>query len=102
MKSSAEEVFINSVNRSFDTITRKSSNMNILNSSVRYVMLPVYLLNVAYKGKNYRFAINGQTGKVVGELPISKVKQSFYFLLSFLISLGIYSGLAWLLYRFIR
>ncbi|MBR4720526.1 MAG: hypothetical protein IK057_02055 [Clostridia bacterium] len=102
MRNSAEEVFINSVNRSFDTITRKSSNMNILNSSVRYVMLPVYLLNVEYKGKNYRFAINGQTGKVVGELPISKIKKRFYFLLTFLISLGIYSGLAWLIYRFMR
>ena len=102
MRNSAEEIFINSVDDGYDTVNRKSSNLNITDSSVKYVMLPVYLLNVEYKGKNYRFAINGQTGKVVGELPISKVKKYLYLLLSFAISLGVYSGIAWLISLFIR
>ena len=102
MKNSAEEVFINSVDKSFDTIRRKNSNLDIVNSSVRYVMLPVYLLNVSYKGKNYRFAVNGQTGKVVGELPISRIKKYLYLLLSFSVSLAIYSLIAWLISLFIR
>ena len=99
MRNSAEEVFMGAIDRHFDTISRKNSNLSILDSSIKYVMLPVYLLNISYKGKNYRFAINGQTGKVVGELPVSKVKRYFYLLLSFAISLGIYSLIAWLLLR---
>ncbi len=99
MKNSAEEVFINSVNKSFDTISRKNSNMKLENSSVKYVMLPVYLLNVGYMGKNYRFAINGQTGKVVGELPISKAKKWMYFSAAFLAALGVCMAVAALLIR---
>ena len=85
MKRSAEEIFINSIRSSFNNIWVKSNNMNLLDSKLKYVLLPVYLLNITYSGKNYRFAINGQTGKVVGELPISKVKQ-------FLFSAGIFLG----------
>lgn len=37
----------------------------------QYVMLPVWILNVKHNGKKYRFAINGQTGKAVGKLPLN-------------------------------
>jgi hypothetical protein len=42
-------------------------------------MLPVYLFNCSYGGKDYRYAVKGQTGKVVGELPISKGKTLAWF-----------------------
>lgn len=38
------------------------------------ILLPVYLLSYQYAGKRYRFLINGQTGKVVGQRPISWAK----------------------------
>lgn len=41
------------------------------NEEVNYAMLPVWLLNKEYKNKTYTFAINGETGKVVGKLPMS-------------------------------
>lgn len=31
--------------------------------------MPVWVMKVEYKDKIYRFAMNGQTGKLVGELP---------------------------------
>lgn len=102
MTNSAEQVFINSVDRGFDSVRRKSSNMNIADSSIKYVMLPVYLMNIAYNGKNYRFAVNGQTGKVVGELPISRAKTWLYRILTFLISMGVYTALAWVISLFLR
>ena len=98
MRTSAEEVFRSSIEGKFETISRKNSNLNILQPSLRYVMLPVYLLNVSYNGKNYRFAINGQTGKVVGELPISKWKKWFYLTLTFAISIAVCMGISWLLF----
>ena len=34
--------------------------------------MPVWILNYNYKGKMYTFAMNGQTGKLVGDLPMDK------------------------------
>ena len=49
--------------------------------SARYLLLPVYLFSILHEGKSYSFAVNGQTGKVVGTLPISKQTSTRYFLL---------------------
>ena len=50
-------------------------------------LLPVWLMNIKYKENLYRYAVNGQTGKVVGEIPISVKKRNFYFLKIFLFSM---------------
>jgi len=34
-----------------------------------YAMYPVWVLNTTWKGEKYTFAMNGQTGKMVGDLP---------------------------------
>lgn len=39
---------------------------------VSYTLLPVYLFDVEHNKNKYSFAVNGQTGKVVGRLPIDK------------------------------
>lgn len=35
------------------------------------ILLPVHILTYRYKDKLYRFIVNGQTGKLIGEKPIS-------------------------------
>ena len=37
--------------------------------TAEYVFLPVWLLSTQFEGKNYLFAVNGQSGKTVGDLP---------------------------------
>ena len=66
----------NSTIRSFkDTVTGyssveiESSNVNLKNGTARYGLLPVWILNTSWNGNNYIFAMNGQTGKFVGDLP---------------------------------
>ncbi len=39
-----------------------------------HVLLPVFMYNCNYKNKNYRFLINGQSGKIIGETPVDKKK----------------------------
>lgn len=51
-------------------VTYKNSNINTSKGNVSYVLLPVWILNAKYKDKIYTYAINGQTGKMVGELPV--------------------------------
>lgn len=40
-------------------------------TAVRYALLPVWMLHTRWQGKDYLFAMNGQTGKLVGDLPVS-------------------------------
>ncbi|NLJ88234.1 MAG: zinc ribbon domain-containing protein [Epulopiscium sp.] len=54
-------------------ITQKS--INISDCAHKYAMMPVYLINNKYKEKNHIFIINGQTGKIAGETPISLLRQ---------------------------
>ena len=44
--------------------------LNVINKKTHYIYLPVWMLNIKYKDKTYTFAVNGQTGKFVGDLPI--------------------------------
>ena len=57
-------------------MTKICINKNILlkRGEVKYALLPVWLLSTQWKGKNYLFAVNGQTGKTVGDLPVSNGK----------------------------
>ena len=38
------------------------------------MLLPVWFMTFDYKGKLWEYAVNGQTGKVAGELPVNKKK----------------------------
>ncbi len=51
--------------------------------TAKYLLLPVYMFNLKYGKKKYEFAVNGQTGKVVGNLPIDKERSRNYFLVRF-------------------
>ena len=52
----------------------KSNTLATTNYSVEYVLLPVYMVNVKYMGKMYTFAMNGQTGEFIGNIPVDKIK----------------------------
>lgn len=57
------------------------------NQQYIYALLPVWFLNYNYNGKDYEFAVNGQTGTMFGELPVSPVKKFFFTAGVFLASL---------------
>lgn len=56
----------------YDMVSEKDRNVKTLSSNVKYAMMPVWILNTTWKDKNYIFAMNGQTGKFVGDLPLDK------------------------------
>ncbi len=55
----------------YDTVTAQSSSVKLQTGEIRYAMLPVWILSTKYRGKVYKFAMNAQTGRFVGELPVS-------------------------------
>lgn len=70
VKQSLEDTLRSTVH-GYATVTTRSTDIRTENSTVKYAMLPVYVLNTKYRDKRYFFAMNGQTGKFVGKLPIS-------------------------------
>jgi DNA-directed RNA polymerase subunit RPC12/RpoP len=64
--------------------TRNQVQYNELNDD--YYLMPIYLLNNRFKDKDHIFIINGQTGKVVGQTPISLKKQLLFGLGVFLVT----------------
>lgn len=63
--------------------------MDVTYSDVDYAMLPVWILNTKYQDKLYTFMINGQTGKIAGNLPVDQEKYKKNFLMRFLISFAL-------------
>lgn len=69
--SSAEQVVRGTVS-GYNSVITKWRNLSSDNGKVHYALLPVWVFENVYSGKKYQFAINGQTGKMVGELPVDK------------------------------
>ncbi len=71
VKRSTEDAFRSTVT-GYATVRAESSSVNTLRGRNRYALLPVWLLNTTWNGQKYVFAMNGQTGKFVGDLPVDK------------------------------
>ncbi len=84
----------------YNAVTVEHSSVQLEESKAKYALLPVWLLTTKWKDKKYVFAMNGQTGKMVGDLPVDKGKYlrrlltfggifaSSVFLLGYLLWLG--------------
>lgn len=71
VKHSAEQAFSSTVN-GYSSVVTEHSNIQIDNGKAKYALLPVWILNTTWQGNQYTFAMNGQTGKFVGNLPVDK------------------------------
>lgn len=58
----------------YDTVETENAYIQLSNAKAKYALYPVWLLNTDWNGKKYTFAMNGQTGKMVGDLPVDKKK----------------------------
>jgi hypothetical protein len=58
--------------RGYQTCSPTYQDVALRRGRVQYALLPVWLLNTKWNGKNYLFAMNGQTGRLTGDLPVSR------------------------------
>jgi len=79
--SSTESIMNSSLK--YDAFNIVDSNIEQTGGSVKYAMVPVWILTTKYEGKPYTFMMNGQTGKFVGSLPSDKGKEKKYMALAF-------------------
>ena len=62
---------------------------SITDVTFKHVLLPVWLAAYKYRGKTYRFVVNGQSGRVQGERPYSAWKIATAVALGLIIAAGI-------------
>lgn len=64
-----------------------SNNVSLRNIHNQYALMPVWMLNCRYNGKNFQFMLNGQTGKIVADRPISIQRAVVWWFIIFVVTL---------------
>lgn len=77
--SSYIESYISSTFASYHSVFYKNKQIDTKNVNSNYVLLPVWMVSYDYNHSEHTFAMNGQTGKVVGKPPISMGKVAAWF-----------------------
>ncbi|GLQ34895.1 hypothetical protein GCM10007939_11780 [Amylibacter marinus] len=65
-----------------------SANTEYKSTSFKHVLLPVWMAAYKYRGKSYRFVINGRTGRIQGQRPYSIWKITFAVLVFSIVAVG--------------
>ena len=90
MKNSAVAALRSTVN-GYATVNVESSSMSMQDSAYKYAMYPVWIMNTTWNGQKFMFAMNGETGKFVGNLPCDRKKYwSLFAIFSISIALVIF------------
>ena len=71
IKRTTENAFAATV-QGYSSVIPVSSSINLHNGRAKYALYPVWILNTQWNGQKFTFAINGQTGKTAGDLPMDK------------------------------
>ena len=71
IKKSTEDAFASTV-VGYSSVIPTSTNISLQNGRARYALYPVWILNTKWNKQNFTFAVNGQTGKIAGDLPMDK------------------------------
>ena len=97
VKRSTEEAFARTV-QNYSAVQAESSNIRLHGGKAKYALYPVWLLNTTWNGQKYVFAMNGQTGRFVGDLPVDKSAAAKWTIgLTAALSAAAY-GVVWLLH----
>lgn len=70
----------------YASCTTVKKDISVHPGQVRYALMPVWMLSSKWKDKTFLFAMNGQTGKLIGDLPIDKGKLALWCAGSFLVA----------------
>ena len=71
IRQSTEDAFTQTVT-GYDSVKMENSSIQLHGGKAKYALFPVWVLSTSWQGNNYIFAMNGQTGKFVGNLPVDK------------------------------
>lgn len=96
VKASAEDALRGTISPMYDSVRVDTSSVSFSGGRHKYALYPVWILNTTWNGNKYTFAMNGQTGKFVGDLPVDKGLYGKYFAGIFAAATAVAYGLIWL------
>lgn len=96
IKSSVYQAFRNTTS-GYMSVSARRGNIHLDKCKAKYAFYPVWILNTTWRGKKYVFAMNGQTGKFVGDLPIDKGLRWKWHAIYALGFSAVFFALTWLL-----
>jgi DNA-directed RNA polymerase subunit RPC12/RpoP len=77
INATTEKVFRDTAS-GYSTLMQEYADINLKKGGVKYALMPVWMLSTKWQDKNFLFAMNGQTGKLIGDLPVSGKKFAAY------------------------
>lgn len=98
VKNSIDAAFRSTV-QGYATVVTEGHNIRLHNAKAKYALYPVWVLTTSWQDQHYIFAMNGQTGKFVGNLPCDKSIYWKTFAKVGAIAAAVIYGIAWLLLR---
>ena len=78
VRKSTEDAFAATV-QGYHSVVPEHTGIRLQGGKVRYALYPVWLLHTKWNEKSYIFAMNGQTGKLAGNLPMDKALYKKWF-----------------------
>lgn len=96
IKRSTEEIFASTIS-GYSTVFPENSSIQLKDGKSKYALYPIWILNTTWNNNKYIFAMNGQTGKFVGDLPLDKAAfWKWFAILSIIFGAATY-GIVWLI-----
>lgn len=71
--------YLRSTIHGYSSVTYNRENINLSKRNAYYALFPVWMVCYDYKKSEHTFAMNGQTGKIVGKPPLSTGKMAAWF-----------------------
>ena len=63
----------------YSTVVPVRKQVRMMPEKTAYALLPVWMLSTRWNGKNFIFAMNGQSGRFIGDLPVSMGRYFAWF-----------------------
>jgi len=82
----------------YKMVTPKNIDIRLKSTGVHYALFPVWLLSTTWQGKKYPFAMNAQTGKLIGDLPLDVAAKKSWFRKILWITAAVIFVLCWILF----
>lgn len=93
IKFSTEEL-LKEKEKGYNSLAFKNKIIDVNMTSAKYALLPVWMVNVTYKNQKYLLAVNGQTGKMIGHVPLDFNKICLSFIIIAVVIYTFLMGLA--------
>ena len=96
VKESAETLLAESI-AGYTTCVPLHKDIHMEKQRARFALMPVWVYRYHFRGKEYVYHVNGQTGKVIGKTPTDRKKAWIYSLAVAVMSGMIWQSICWIL-----